>query len=167
MRLAVVVALALTIGCGSGAEPGDYGGTGGADAGAGAQAGSGGSAGGGAPAADGSGVDASAAIGCNIPLAMVNGNVTSATSGATGAGSGPAAEFTDCASTGANYAQFQKNVMAGQPDGDKSWIETSLTTEPADGGCQVAIQYSRTENPWDGGVTCNETLSVTVTVAPR
>jgi hypothetical protein len=112
-------------------------------------------------------VDAGAANGCNVQLATVNGNVTSATSSATGAGSGPAAEFTDCASTGANYAQFQKNVMAGQPDGDKSWIETSLTTEPVDGGCQVAIQYSRTENPWDGGVTCNETLSVTLAVAPR
>ena len=161
MRLILVGVLVAVVGCGSGAEPGDYVGTGGADAGAT------GGATGGQPGTGGTGVDARAPAGCNIQLAMVNGTVTSATSSATGAGSGPAAEFTDCASTGANYAQFQKNVMAGQPDGDKSWIETSLTTEPADGGCQVAIQYSRTENPWDGGVTCNETLSVTLAVAPR
>lgn len=160
MRLILVGVLVAVVGCGSGAEPADYVGPGGADAGA--AGGAGGDATGNSVAGAGG-----ASGSCAIPLAMVSGTVTSATSSGTGAGSGPAAEFTDCASTGANYAQFQKNVMAGQPDGDKSWIETSLTTEPADGGCEVAIQYSRTENPWDGGVTCNETLSVTLAVAPR
>jgi len=155
MRLILVGVLVAAIGCGSGAEPADYAGTGGTDAGATADAT------GGAPGTGG------AAASCNIQLAMVNGTVTSATSTGTGAGSGPTQEFTSCATVGANYAQFEKSVTAGQPDGDQTWVETSLTVEPADGGCAVEIGYARTENPWDGGVACDETMTVTLTVAPR
>jgi len=162
MRLAVVVALALTIGCGSGAEPGDYVGTGGTDAGAT------GGATGGAPGTGGAApVDAGAANGCNVQLATVNGNVTSATSSASFTGSGPLPQWTACESAGAAVAQSAVKVIDGQPNGEADWASTSFAIAPSDGGCAASIGYTRVGIAYDGGITCNENLSVTVTVAPR
>lgn len=158
MRLLIVGALVAVVGCSGGAEPADYAATGGQDAGA-----AGGSSGaGGAPGSAGG----SAAASCNIALAQVNGDVTSATSSGVGAGSGPLAEFQACASTGANDGKFVKTIVNGQPPESEGtpWQETALAVALADGGCAVSIDYARTLSPWDGGATCDETLSVTLTV---
>lgn len=162
MRLILVGVLVALVGCGGGAAPADYLATGGQDAGA-----EGGSAGRAAPADAGAG--GSAAPNCNIALAAVNGNVTSATSSGIGAGSGPLVEFQVCASTGANDGKFAKTIVNGQPPESEGtpWQETALAVAPADGGCAVSIDYTRVLSLVDGGgVTCNETLSVTLTV-PR
>jgi len=160
MRLVLVGVLVAAVGCSNGQEAGDYRATGGADAGA--TGGAGGQASGTAGAASGG-----ASGNCNIPLGMVNGNVTGATSMGTAAGSGPLPEVTACASAGSGVAQSAVKVIDGQPNGESDWTETSLAITSVDGGCAASIGYTRVGISYDGGITCNETLSVQLTVPPQ
>lgn len=159
MRLLIVGALVAAIGCSSGVDPADYLATGGQDAGA-----MGGSAGAGdAPGTDGGSAGASGSA-CNLTLAMVNGQIASATSSGSLCCSGPSDEFSACAAAGTAVAQSATTVVAGQPNGEADWTSTSFTIVPAGGGCAVSINYARSVTPYNDGTTCNETLSVTLTV---
>jgi hypothetical protein len=145
MRLILVGVLVAVVGCGSGAEPGDYGGTGGADAGA--VAGSGGSADGGALGAGGSvsdsGTDMQAIASCNLLLNMITGQVSASS------GSAPQAYSSGLSPGGILSCQMDAQASAAGiktvTDGQigASWTEENYTILPnGTGQCTVEITYT-------------------------
>lgn len=182
MRLAVVVALAALVGCSSGAEQADYlasggasapdaagaqaGGASGADAGgAGGAAGAArGGAGGGAAAADAGTTGGSA--GCYIPLSMISGEVTSASSDGdlSGINQQPS-DQQNCRDIGMSLAQGVTEIVDGQPTGAAGWTETFFTIVPSGETCSVTLKYTQAVTVH--GDTCTYDLSVTLTVPSK
>jgi len=167
MRLILVGVLVAVVGCGSGAEPGDYVGTGGADAGA--AGGAGGQAIGGAPGTGGAaaGSNGSAgAPGCYVPLSMISGKVTSASSSGDLSGiNQQQSDQQNCRAVGTSLAQGVTEIIDGQPTGAAGWTETFFSIVPSGSACAVMINYTQAIAVRND--TCTYSLSVTLTVPPQ
>lgn len=87
----------------------------------------------------------------------------SASSAATFSGSDQQ-QASGCQATGAALAQGVTEIREGIPDMESAWSVVSFDSTPSGASCSVTIDYQQSVPYGDG--TCNETLTVTLTIPP-